>query len=84
MSQIYFKGITNWGRSPVNYDLTPDENALQFVVFYQIDPQGAFESNASMDLSFELHDASNNAIIQSGKTIRALGPTIHPKVRHLL
>eukprot|EP00094_Tigriopus_californicus_P011497 TCALIF_11102-PA protein Name:"Protein of unknown function" AED:0.05 eAED:0.05 QI:9/0.85/0.90/1/0.6/0.47/21/323/1445 len=60
---LKLKGLTNWGRSPVHFDLTPDENSIQVVAFYQLDPKAIFTVNDVMDLNFELHEASSNGKI---------------------
>ncbi|XP_059091103.1 uncharacterized protein LOC131886721 [Tigriopus californicus] len=76
---LKLKGLTNWGRSPVHFDLTPDENSIQVVAFYQLDPKAIFTVNDVMDLNFELHEASSNGkVLQKGNTTHALDPIVLP------
>ncbi len=65
---FYWQTLANWGRDKINTDLTPDENSIQFLVFYSVlaGPDAAYSLDYTV--SYGTGTISGSDTIELGDT----------------
>ena len=69
-SNYILQGLTNWGRTPIRTDLTPDDDSIQITAFIQVCDASAIAE--TLDISFKLQ-YKNNANMTSTYPIELTG-----------
>ena len=69
LPSVLFKGLTNWGRDPINADFYPDGDSLQFLATYKVCSGASAPADGDADFKHQVEYGSGTFTTETATVI---------------